>query len=232
LRRLATALTVAMAGGAAVAATGEAATLTITAPNACYVAGDQLSATGAGYTANGYVNVSLDGALLGQLQVDAAGNVVVPIRLGGMKGVKPHTLTVADISNAALTASAGFMGTTRRVTVKPKNARPGKKRRLHGYGFLAGPRVYMHVRGPGYKADRKIAKAAAPCGTFATRLRIVPANARSGRYKVQFDHKKRFAKKTKPRVRGTLTVGRTASGAARASAFGGAAQIAWATVAG
>src|SRR5215216_2986748 len=219
-----------MAGTATAAATAEAATLTIAPVKPCYLAGDEIVVTGTGFTPAGTVNVSFDGGLIGPVVASPAGAIGVGIRLGGMKAVKPHTLTATDAANPALTASAGFTGTTLHVTVRPRNAAPGKKRKLQGYGFLAGPRVYMHVRGPGgFKTDRKIATPAASCGTFATRKRIVPANARPGRYRVQFDAKKRFSKKTKPRVRGTLTVYRGAAGPARASAFAGAAPISWTT---
>jgi hypothetical protein len=68
------------------------------------------------------------------------------------------------------------------------------------------PRVYMHVRGKGYSADKRVAKPSGPCGTFATRKVIVPASAGLGRYRVQFDHRKKYSRKTRPRFVGTMTV--------------------------
>jgi hypothetical protein len=65
----------------------------------------------------------------------------------------------------------------------------------------------MHVRGPrGYKEDRRIAKASGPCGTFAVRTRMTSSSVVDGKYKVQFDHKAKYSKKTRPRGGGTLTV--------------------------
>ena len=144
--------------------------------------------------------------MLGALSADPAGNVVAALTLGGMSGVKTHALTATDGTNPALVASASILGTTRQVVVKPTNAKAGTKRRIKGYGFMSGPRVYMHVRGNGYSADKRIARPSGPCGTFATRRIIVPASAGTGRYRVQFDHKKKYSKKTRPRVVGTMTV--------------------------
>jgi hypothetical protein len=123
-----------------------------------------------------------------------------------MRGAKSHGLTATDQTNPALVANTAFLGTTRQVVVKPQDADAGTPRRLKGYGFMSGPRVYMHVRGNGYSADKRIAKPSGPCGTFATRTVIVPASAGLGRYRVQFDRKKRYSKKTRPRTVGFMTV--------------------------
>jgi hypothetical protein len=132
--------------------------------------------------------------------------VVGTLTLGAMRGAKSHGLTATDQTNPAVVANAAFLGTTRQVVVKPADAAAGTPRRLKGYGFMSGPRVYMHVRGNGYSSDKRIAKPSGPCGTFATRTVIVPASAGLGRYRVQFDHKKKYSKKTRPRYKGTMTV--------------------------
>jgi hypothetical protein len=50
------------------------------------------------------------------------------------------------------------------------------------------------------------------------RKTIVPAGASDGVYKVQFDAKRRYSKRTRPRLLGSLTVYRTLSStAARAT---------------
>jgi hypothetical protein len=53
------------------------------------------------------------------------------------------------------------------------------------------------------------------------RRQIVPTTAATGSYRVQFDQRRRFSKKTRPRVRGTMNVLPRAAGA-RASLFGAA----------
>lgn len=230
MRRFATAITVGMAGTAALAGTAHAQAIGITPAKACYLTGDTLSLSGSGFTAGGSVDVALDGASLGQLFADAAGNVAGEVTLGAMRGVKDHTLTATDVTNPALAASAAFVGTTRRVTVRPENAKAGRRLRVRGAGFvsqqdgsLAGRRAFMHVRGPGgFRSDRRIARLKAPCGSFKVRTRIVPSDARTGTYRVQFDASRRFSRKTQPRYRGRMRVFTRAAGA-RVSLFGGAA---------
>jgi hypothetical protein len=206
MRGLGKAATIVVAGSTAFAGTAQAQSLTIAPVKACYVSGETITTTAAGFTPGGLVDFTLDGRSLGQLAADAAGTAVGSLRLGGMRGVKSHGLSATDLTNTALLASVAFSGTTRQVVVKPRDAAAGTPRRLKGYGFFAGPRVYMHVRGNGYSADKRIARPSGPCGTFATRTVIVPASAGLGRYRVQFDHEKKYSKKTRPRYKGTMTV--------------------------
>jgi hypothetical protein len=201
------ALTIVVAGGAALLpAAAQAQSVTIAPVKPCYLAGEQITATATGFTAGGLVDFSIDGRSLGPLVADPSGSAVGVLTLGTMRGAKSHGLTATDQTNPALVANAAFLGTTNQVVVKPKNAPAGRARTLRGYGFLAGPRVFMHVRGRGYSADKRIARPSGPCGTFATRRVIVPASAGLGRYTVQFDAKRKYSKKTQPRVRGTMRV--------------------------
>lgn len=206
MRGLGKAVTLVTAGGVVLAANAQAQSVTITPVKPCYLAGEQITATAAGFTPGGLVDFAIDGRSLGPLVADPAGTAAGMITLGGMRGAKSHGLTATDQSNPALVANAAFLGTTRRVVVKPVNAPAGRARKLTGYGFLAGPRVYMHVRGKGYSADKRIARPSGPCGTFVTRQVIVPSSAGTGRYRVQFDAKKKYSKKTRPRVVGTMRV--------------------------
>jgi hypothetical protein len=235
LRRFATAVTVGLAGTAAMAGTAHAQAISITPAKACYLTRDTVSLSGSGFTPGGPVDVSIDGTSLGQTAADAAGNIAGEIRLGTMRGVKSHAMTATDQTNPALIASVSYLGTSNRVTVRPQNARAGTKRRLRGSGFVAGPRVYMHVRGPrGYRSDKRIARAKAPCGTFAVRRRIVGSGASVGRYRVQFDAVRRYSKKTRPRLVGFMNVSlRAGSARAGAALFGGATLAQrWTTFAG
>jgi hypothetical protein len=206
----------ALAGAAAVATTAEAQTFAIAPVKPCYIGGDVVTGTGTAFTPGGAVDIAADGTSLGQVPAtDAAGGFITPaITLAGMRAVKSHTLTATDVTNPALTATVTFLGTTNTVSVKPARGKAGTPRRLKGYGFTAGPKVYMHVRGRGYKSDAKIAKAKGPCGTFVVRKTIVPAGAGDGKYKVQFDSKRRYSKNTRPRFLGVLTIFHTASSSA------------------
>jgi hypothetical protein len=221
LRRVAMAFTVATAGLAAAAATAQAAATVGLAPaRACQLSHQSVTMIGGGYTPGGFVDVAIDGQSLGQLPADATGNIGGRITLGALKGVKTHSVKTTDTTNPALTAQTSFVGTTRQVTVKPQHARAGKKLKLKGYGFLKRGKAYMHVRGHGLTIDNRVGKPKGACGTWSAHRGIVPSTAAAGVYHVQFDQKKRYSKKTTPRVRGTMTVTRTFS------AFAGAAPIA------
>jgi hypothetical protein len=220
LRRLATAFTITAAGTAAATATAQGApTITISPAKPCYLTGERISASGGGFTPGGAVQFKVDDQVLGSLAADAAGNVAAQVGLPRLRGVTSHALSATDLGDPGLTAAASFMGTTNMVTVKPKKADAGTRLRLQGSGFLAGDRVYMHVRGRGYKSDKRVGSTKGPCGTFSKRTRIVPSGARSGKYRVQFDAKRRYSKRTTPRVVGTMTVTRRVrSSAARTAA--------------
>jgi hypothetical protein len=223
LRRYATAFTVATAGMAMTAATAQAApSIGIGPAKSCYFSSDKVTVLAGGFTPAGSVNILIDGQSLGQLPANASGAVAGEITFGRFKGAKAHTITGTDTANPALTASKTFYGTTPQVTVKPANARADKKRKMRGYGFLAGPKAYMHVHNHGVSTDTLVGRPAGPCGTFGpTKRRIVSAGAASGNYRVQFDAKKKYSKKTRPRLVYTLRVFRTFH-AASASGFGGA----------
>jgi hypothetical protein len=192
---------------AAVAATAQAATLTIAPVKPCYVPGDVVTATGTGFTPSAPLTFAIDGSSLGQLPADTAGSVVTPVTFGAMPGgIKTHALSVTDATNPALTASVSYVGTNTTASVNPGRASAGTPRRIKGRGFTGSKKVYMHVRRGRYKTNTRIARAKGPCGTFSTRRTIVPLGARDGVYKVQFDGKKHYSNRTRPRVSGTLTV--------------------------
>ena len=128
MRGLGKAVTIAMAGSAALAGTAQAQSLTIAPLKPCYLAGEQITTTAAGFTPGGLVDFSIDGTALGPLVADPAGTVVGSLTLGGMRGAKSHGLTATDQTNPAVVANAAFLGTTRQVVVKPKDATAGKPR--------------------------------------------------------------------------------------------------------
>jgi hypothetical protein len=202
------------------AATAQAATVAITPVKGCYLTGESDTLSGAGYTPNGSVSIAVDGTTVFSLTADASGNIGTTLRFGTMKAVKSHSLTATDAANPALTATVSFVGTTHQVATKSGRGKPGKKVKLRGYGFLFGRKAYMHVNGHGIHTTTFLARPKAPCGTFTVKKKLVRKGAPIGKYKVQFDARKKFSKKTRPRLVYPLTVFPVASGA---SAFAGVA---------
>ena len=231
MRRTATAFTLTLAGVAAATGIAQAApTVTITPQKPCYRSGERVTAVLAGFTANGSATVVLDTQNLGSVPLDAAGSFQAPLKLGRFRGIKPHTLTATDATNPALTATFPFTGSAFRVTVSPQRARAGRKLRLRGSGFAVGRPVFMHVRNHGLETDKRVSRSArGPCGTFSARTAVVPSNADSGRYRVQFDNSRRYSRRARPRLVGTMTVTRRirSSAASLASARGGALTQVW-----
>jgi hypothetical protein len=224
------AFALATVGSAALAATAQAATLSIAPVKACYITGESDALSGTGYTPGATVQLAVDGPDIFTLVADSAGNIGTNLQFGQMNAVKSHTLTATDTTNPAIVGSLAFVGTTHQVATPNRRIGGGKKFKLRGYGFINGPKAYMHVRGHGIKTNTFLARPKAPCGTFSVRKRLVPAGAPVGKYRVQFDAKKRFSKRTQPRLVYELTVFRTFSAAA-AGAFSLPASGGWAKVA-
>ncbi len=181
---------------------------------------------GAGYTPNGAVDGSVRRADRGLHRRRGRQRRAPASRSPSVKGIKNDAVSATDATDPTLTATIPLLITRRHVDVNPTHAAAGKKLRIKGYGLTGGPKVYMHIRGPHhYRSDTKIAKAKGPCGTFKTRRKIVSSGAAPGAYKVRFDHKKKYSKKTKPQTGGTLTITRTFHAVgARAAAFGWSAD--------
>jgi hypothetical protein len=208
-----TTITLATAGLAAAASAANAASINLSPAQSCYLTGKSATLNGAGFTAGGFVNVTVDGQPGGGITADTAGNFAGGFNFGPMNAVKTHTITATDSTNPAITASTTFVGTRHQVASKTNRGKPGKKSKLRGYGFIFGKKAFMHVRGHGIKSNKFLARPQAPCGTFTVRKAFVPSGAPVGKYRVQFDHKKKYSKRTPEKLVYELTVFRTFSSA-------------------
>jgi hypothetical protein len=205
-RRLAPA--VVAAALALVAASAQAATLSVAGSKRCYRAGDALIVSGSGFTAGQPVNFVLAGQDVGTLDADAAGNVSAPLRIGSntFRGVAARTLIATDASNPANVGQAQFLGAALAVGIRPRNGAVGRKVRINASGFTTGKRLYAHVRRRGFKRDVFIGKLKGPCRTLKVRRRVLPAGLPAGVYNVQFDTRRKYARKTKVYVPFTVTI--------------------------
>jgi hypothetical protein len=207
-------------------AAGQAATLGIGPAKPCYRTGDNVAMLGGGYTPGALATVALDNQPLGQLMADATGAIGSPLRLGTLRGVTTHTLTVVDTANPANVGTASFLGSAVSVRVRPANGRAGRPKRIRATGFTTGKRLYAHVRRGRYRRNVRVGKLRGPCHRIKARRIILPAGLRTGRYRVQFDTRRRYSPKTKVKVGFRVRVYRTfgaAAGAAAARGEGGTA---------
>ena len=127
MRGLGKAVTIVIAGSAAFAGTAQAQSLTIAPVKPCYLAGEKITTTIAGFTPGGLVDFTLDGTALGPLATDAAGGAVGTLTLGGMRGAKSHGLTATDQTNPALVASAPSPAPRARSSSSPATRRPARR---------------------------------------------------------------------------------------------------------
>lgn len=201
----------------AVSASAQAATLAIAPTKPCYRTGETVLLGGGAFTPLAGVNFALDGQFLGNLQADAAGNFGTTLTFGMFRGVGRHSLTATDSANPANVGATSFVASGVTVRVRPASGTPGRRIRIRATGFTTGRRLWAHILRPGFRRNVRVGKLRGPCRRANVRKRIFNADARNGRYRVQFDTKRRYSRRTKVRVRFTVTVNRR-SGAASASA--------------
>ena len=191
----------------------EAATLTVAGSKTCYRLGDVLTLTGSGFTPGGQANLTLGGQEIGTLPTDPAGNFSTPLTVGTLRGVSTRTLIATDAANPANVGTAQFMGSALAVKVRPRNGAAGRRLRINATGFTTGKRLYAHIVRKRIRRNVFIGKLKGPCHTLKARRRVLSASLPSGQYKVQFDTRRRYSKKTKVWVGFRVTVTPTVGGA-------------------
>lgn len=199
-------------GALAAPAAASAATLTVNSSKSCYGAEDSPIVTGAGYTPGGPVRFALGQSLLPFTPTaDATGGfrAAPGFALTSREQVAPYT--AVDQTNPAIFASTPpirFSVLALRTAGAGAN---GFIQRVRARGFTSGPRaLYVHIRRGGRRIkDIRLGRARGACRTLNARKRFLSAGARSGTYRTFFDTFRRFSKKRKQQVRGTITVTRT-----------------------
>jgi hypothetical protein len=196
-----------------VVAPAQAATLTLAGSKTCYRVGDVLTVSGSGFTPGGQANITLGGHDIGTTPTDAAGNFSKPLLIGQLTGVSTRTLIATDAANPANVGTAQFLGSALAVKVRPRNGAAGRKLRINATGFTTGKRLYAHVVRKRIRRNVFIGKLKGPCRTLKVRRQVLSASLPTGVYKVQFDTRRRYSKKTKVWVGFRVTVTPTVRGA-------------------
>jgi hypothetical protein len=196
----------AVLGGATEA---HATTLAVDAP--CYLSGGPINASGTGFTPGGPVNYSFDGQLSASGTADPAGNIAQPLTAPTLppKTLQHnYSLAAQDQTNPALADTTGVLVTRRAVTITPHRSRPKRKVKFRIHGMPPGGPIWLHYVFHGKQRFRKkLGTAKAPCGTLTVRSRFFPINRpRVGTWTFQFDNKKRYSKRSQPRIRGPVTI--------------------------
>jgi hypothetical protein len=118
---------------------------------------------------------------------------------GGLGGSPPP----GGPSNAVGVAAAPFT-----FTASPRRAEPSQPVRLRFSGFTPGRTVWAHYRYRGrLRSTIALGRASGPCGLLSVRRPQIPvAHPARGTWQVQFDHRRRFSPRARPRLRGSVDV--------------------------
>lgn len=202
------ATTAAIALGAPAAAS--AATLAALPERACYRSGQSIGLVGSGFTPSSSISITADGTAVTGGTADGAGNLIAGLPLGLATGQVLSTFTAFDQTNTANYASVQLRVTALEARLRPRRVRPNRKMRIRARGFTSGRVLYAHVFRRGFRRNVKVGRLKGDCHDLSVRRRLVKRGMRRGAYKVQFDTRKRFSKKTAVQVRSTLKVRRPA----------------------
>jgi hypothetical protein len=217
--RLAIATALATVVALAVPALSSASTVTAAPAKQCYrgdgvrnpdtgvVGGEIVTLSGTGFTPGGTVAITSNGKLLGTDNVDAAGNFGGNLTLNLASGQTLKTYAATDQANPALTASVQLRTSALTVNLRPKHGQPDRLFKIGARGFTTGKRLYAHIVKGKFRRTVKIGKLKGVCHKIMTRKRLFPSNLGSGVYRVQFDSKRRYSKKTKVKVIRNFQVG-------------------------
>jgi hypothetical protein len=220
-----------LAGGATVAATlciasaAEAATVATPAQCVRIVPGLQtFPVQASGFTPGSTITFTSDGQFLGSGTADQAGgfdNSATPFDPPLLPANKnTTTVQLAATDSAGLAAAAIPVPVSRVIVTAPAHVKPPtKKVRFRVFGFLAGKKVYLHIRRGGKTKGRfSLGRTKGPCGLVSKRMRFMPLKRYStGTYEYFFSHSKKF-KKSKVIFGGKVSITRTFKSVGQAAA--------------
>jgi hypothetical protein len=192
----------ALATAVAIAApsAASAASLEAVPAKSCYRAGEDVTLKGAGFTPNSQVAITSDGTSLGSSTASSAGTFTGTLTVGVPSGEKVKTYAATDQSNTANVAAVQLRISALAVKLKPKRGSPNRRFKIGARGFTTGKRLYAHLVKTGYRRTVKIGRLKGPCHKIKARKRLFPKNIATGLYRVQFDSKRRYSKRTKVKV--------------------------------
>jgi hypothetical protein len=214
---------IAVIGSLTAAATADAATLAVQPTDDCYRDGSQPVLFGGGFTPNGGVDITSDGDRInaGPIPTNATGNFGAQLTVRLASGERVKTYSAIDRFNSSITASIPLRITATDVALSPRSGRPGRRMRIRARGFTTGRTLYAHVRrGRRYRKNIRVGRLRGACHKLRARKRLISRTARTGTYLVQFDTRRRYSRRTRPRIRYQVTVFRVFGSGASAASVG------------
>jgi len=154
---------------------------------------------GEGFIQLSGVEVLFDGVAVGSAQTGSVGEFEIRLPAPHQPtGERRFTVTVRDaVSQVSRPSRVTNLG----MRIKPRSASPRRRVRFRGRGFTRPAPVFAHYLygGREERTVRLSRRSSAPCGEFTARRRLIPIDgARSGRWIVQVDQRRRYAPEPDP----------------------------------
>ena len=150
-----------------------------------------------GFTPGERVNVYVDGQLVQENVVvlpdgRVEGGVPAPYQA---TGERPFTVTVTQVDQPSNSASASSRVTALALRLKPRRARPNRRVRFIGRGFIDGTEVFAHyVRKDKLRKTVSLGAPQGPCGRISVLRRQIPVKRPAlGRWTLQVDNQQAYS---------------------------------------
>lgn len=161
----------------------------------CYSSGESVLLSGAGFTPQGRVTLSVSGRQLTTLDADLDGDFTVRVQAPeALFGTVHMRFTATDRTQPGLSDGATVRIANTDVVVTPEIGSPSELRRIRAWGFFGSSTVYAHVKRHGAARTRNI-RLGTPrgaCGVLDTQRRLFRNEPRPGAYTLQFDTLRRY----------------------------------------
>jgi ribosomal protein S9 len=206
---------VTMVGTGALAASASAASIGVT--KNCYVnvnpfVGAPVTLLGSGFGPGDTVDV-MGGGLAATATASATGTIAAvaaaPTLSTTDPATKTFTLTATDETTPSVTASAPIKVANLSVLTKPPKVRHLRNKVTFSFsGFTPGKHIYGHYLRKNAVARATFGKAKGDCGVLKEKALLYPGgHPRFKQYKVVFDSARKYSKRTRPQISGTLKIG-------------------------
>jgi hypothetical protein len=170
----------------------------------CYTVGDPVHVSGSGFPQSSAVAFTLLGKPYGSAVTDAKGHLLAENGLAPSIG-RPFRQVTLRAQSAAATATTKFSITRLTVSISPRRVEsPTDTVTFRARGFPRGRPLYLHYITPrgNVLKPRRLGRLRQPCGTRTARAPLIDTpSPRTGHWRLQFDTRRRYSAKTRPRVR-------------------------------
>ncbi len=175
-----------------------ASAATLTTDRLCYIPGQPMTISGAGWAAESAWGVSGPG-VFGSGTADGAGAFAFNTQAPSVPtSPKPRKIRLTGEQDGTQVASGSFKVVSFLVRPKSTNGKPTGKTSWSFSGFAPKGKIFVHVKRGKRSWTQKAGKGDATCGTLKTRMRRLPAvppkKISYGKYRVFVDNRRKFSK--------------------------------------